>query len=266
MSLNWINVEEFSFHSLLLTERFQIRLFTTPADPEQRLCLGIALKYNPVVAWYLAHRCPERAADIERLVREAPDGVLPEEVRRCEVAVMAGIEDFIIYTRPELMATHCNFIYGWDKERLFELADFNGRIVLDVGSGSGRLAFAAAERAKMVYASEPVGTLREFLRDKIAREGIQNIRVVDGMAHSLAYPDDTFDIVMSGHVVGDDLDAELAEMTRVVRDGGWILDCPGEDDRKGLPDQELIDRGWEMLHYTSKFGGDVYRYRKQIFK
>lgn len=265
MALNWINVEEFSFNSLLMTERFQIRYLCGEA-PEQRYHLGIALKYNPVVAWYLAHRCPERADWIEGLVRTAPDGISPEEVRDSERYVMRLVEDFVTYTRPELMATHCDFIYGWDKIRLFELADFNDKVVLDVGSGSGRLAFAAAERAREVYASEPVGTLREFLRDKIAREGISNVRVLDGMADNLPYPDNTFDIVMSGHVVGDDFEHEIAELTRVVKSGGWLLDCPGDQHGSCAPSQELRDRGWEEFHYVGSFGGDVYRYRKMIVK
>ena len=39
------------------------------------------------------------------------------------------------------------------------------------------------------------------MRVKIARDGISNVRVVDGTSLALPYPDDTFDIVMSGHVV-----------------------------------------------------------------
>lgn len=164
------------------------------------------------------------------------------------------------------MDEKCDFIYAWKKERLFELADFRGKTVLDVGSGSGRLAFAAAEKAKEVYASEPVDCLREYLRDRVRKEKIENVRVVDGMADSLAYPDNTFDIVMSGHVVGDDYDAELSEIFRVVKSGGWVLDCPGEESRKCVPDTELLRRGFEEFHYTSPLGGDVYRYRKQVFK
>ena len=234
--------------------------------PAQRQALGIALRYNPPVAWYIAHRCPDCAAYVEDVMAGAPDGLNAEEVRRREVEVLRFIEDFVLYTRPELMDTHCDFIYAWDKERLFELADFTDRIVLDVGTGSGRLALAAAERAREVYACEPVGTLRDYLWDRIAREGLRNVRVVDGMAHRLPYPDNTFDIVMSGHVVGDDFENEINELSRVVKNGGWLLDCPGEEARKRGPNMELLERGWEEFHYVSKLGGDVYRYRKQVIK
>lgn len=120
-----------------------------------------------------------------------------------------------------------------------------------------------SNKAKEVYAGEPVETLREYMRNRAVREGVHNIRVVDGLITSLPYPDSTFDIVMSCHVIGDDLDAELAEMTRVVKNGGWVIDCPGED--FVLPDENLKRHGFEEFYYKGQFG-DVYRYRKQLFK
>lgn len=268
MPLGWIKVEDFSFNALLLFERFQIRLMMDNWNnwDEARKHLGIALAYNPAVRWYLPARCPECAPFVESVVKDAPQGLTAEAVRRSEVFVMEATEDFVIYTQPALMDTHCDFIYAWDEARLFEMADLTGKVVLDVGSGSGRLAFAAAKKARMVYASEPVDMLREYLRDKIEREHITNLRVCDGMADGLPFPDDTFDIVMSGHVVGDDVENELAELTRVVKHGGWILDCPGEDSRKSEYNGEWVKKGWEEWHYVSTLGGDVYRYRKQVEK
>ena len=46
-----------------------------------------------------------------------------------------------------MMNEKCDYIYDWNKERLLELVDFKDKIVLDIGSGTGRLAFAAAEKA-----------------------------------------------------------------------------------------------------------------------
>jgi len=141
--------------------------------------------------------------------------------------------------------------------------------VLDIGAGSGRLTFAAAALAKEVYASEPVGTLREFIREKAAQNHVTNVRVTEALITSLPYPDDLFDIVMEGHVVGDDWDAEIAEMTRVCKSGGWLLDCPGDetvDCDRGEQQDELLKRGWEKMSYVGNGGGKVYRYRKQIWK
>ena len=261
--LNWINPEDYTFDCMLLMERFQIGIIVGISDPEYRRDLGIALKYNPKVAWYFAHRCPEAADDVARLAAEAPEAG-QDEVRACEMRIIGTVEDFVIYTTPQRMDSQCDFIYGWDKARLFELCDFTDKLVLDVGSGSGRLAFAAAERAKLVIASEPVDMLREYMRDEIRRRGISNMRVCDGMCDCLPFPDGTFDVVMSGHVVGDRFQEEVAELARVVKPGGWLLDCPGDQPRKTHPSKELLEEGWEELSYTGSFGMTTYRYRKQV--
>lgn len=264
--LNWINVEEYPFNCMLLTERFQIRHMMSLDFPEWEEKLAVALKYNPHVEWYFSHRCPEIAERVESLVNTAPDGVDKERVRKAEIFVMGIVEDFVLHTTPEKMDTCCDYIYGWNKRRLLEMVDFTGKVVLDVGSGSGRLAFAAAEKAEWVYASEPVDTLREYLRDKIKSEKIPNVRVVDGMCDQLPYPDNSFDIVMSGHVVGDDYENEVTELIRVTKSGGWILSCPGDQPRKQHSDFEMIKRGFEELAYEGSFGEAVYRYRKLVVK
>ncbi|MDR0964590.1 MAG: class I SAM-dependent methyltransferase [Clostridium sp.] len=271
MALGWINPNDYSFESLLLFEQFQIRIMLYSSgwriDNEKwRRYMGVALYANPAVAWYLKKRCPECADIVDALMVDAKAETDPVVIRAAEVYVLSGVEDFVIYTTPERMDSACDFIYAWDKSRLFEMADFDSKTVLDCGSGSGRLAFAAAEKAKFVVASEPVGTLREYLREKIARDGITNIKVCDGMIENLPFLDSTFDIVMSGHVIGDNFDVEIVEAERVCKPGGWVLDCPGDSKGSIKPDSELVVRGYEELYYHGSLGGDVYRYRKQILK
>jgi SAM-dependent methyltransferase len=271
LGLGWIDPNDYSFNSFLLFERFQIQVMLQSAvrradGDKWKQSLGIALNANPTVRWYFERRCPEYSSLIAELVANAPAVIAPEQIRAAEVYAMSGVEDFVVYTTPEVMAEKCDFIRGWNKERLFELVDLTGKTVLDVGAGSGRLAFAAAEKAAWVYASEPVGTLREFMRDKIAREGIKNVRVLDGFVTALPFSDNTFDIVMSGHVLGDNWESEIAEITRVCKPGGWLLDCPGDSVWDMKPDEELKSRGWEEFHYIGSFGKHVYSYRKQVFK
>lgn len=266
--MKWINPEDYTFDTFLMFERFQINLmFMDDSGLLQkdgwRMDMGTALTAHPHVAQYFKKRCPERAATIDRLIADAKPGQSKAAVRETELRLIDSMADWVIYTTPELMATNCDFISGWDEKHLFAMADFRDKIVLDIGAGSGRLTFAAAKRAKLVCASEPVGTLREFMRDKITSEGIANVKVLDGLVTDLPFPDDTFDIVMSGHVVGDDVDRELSEMARVLRPNGIMIDCPGDSEWDLSRDDYFLERGWTEYHYIGSFGKHVYCYYKR---
>lgn len=264
--LGWINPEDYSFDCMLRMERFQIRLMLENLEGETAAAMAVALKANPKTAWLFEQKCPEEAEKIRALVSGAPEGLAPEQIRAAEVTVLGAFEDFVIYTTPEVMAEKCDFIYGWNKESLFEICDLKGKTVLDVGSGTGRLAFAAAEKAAFVTASEPVDALREFMRDEIARKGIRNMRVCDGLCDCLPFPDNCFDVVMSGHVVGDRFREEVDELTRVTKPGGWLLDVPGDQHCRTGQNEQLLADGWEELAYPGTFGETTYRYRKQVRK
>ena len=264
--LGWIDLNDYGFDCMLRMERFQIRLMLECPDKKTEDAMAAALRANPKVAWLFEHKCPEKAGKIKELLSRAPEDLPPEGIRAAELAVLGAFEDFVIYTTPEVMGEKCDFIYGWNKERLFELCALEGKTVLDVGSGTGRLAFAAAEKAAFVVASEPVDALREFMRDEAVRKGVRNLRVCDGLCDCLPFPDSCFDVVMSGHVVGDSFREEVDELTRIAKNGGWLLDVPGDQARETGRNEQMLADGWEELAYTGTFGKTTYRYRKQVRK
>lgn len=264
---NWINSKEISFNSFLLMDRWLIKAILDNQDTEFCTNMGIALTNNHAVAWYFINRCPECKETVNQLLSKAPKSASSEQIRLAEEYVIDYVDWAIVYVWPEIMNANCPYIRDWDPQRLLSMIDFTDKVVLDVGSGTGRLAFAAASKAKKVYASEPVDRMREFMRDKIKRENITNMVVIDGTVEVIPYPDNTFDIVMSGHVVGDNFDKEIAELSRVTKSNGYIIDCMGEDDRKRAnPSKEMLKAGFEYSHYISKTGGDVYGYIKRVIK
>jgi Methyltransferase domain len=101
--------------------------------------------------------------------------------------------------------------------------------------------------------------------EKQQRFDIKNVYVIDGTIESIPFPDESFDIVMSGHVFGENYEKEWQSMSPVTKCGGWVIDCPGGDNQKrpNGPSKEMLQLGFEYAHYVSKTGGDVYRYWKQ---
>lgn len=266
MNFNWIKPEEHSINCLLLMDRWIIRHIARYQCPEFKKRLGKVLAYHPAIKWYFENKSPEITSEVEEMVKDIPQGLSPAEIRKAEIDVLYEFETMVVYVYPEIME-ECNYIRDWDEDRLLTMVDFTDKVVLDIGSGTGRLAFAAAKKAKYVFASEPVDKLREHMREKIEGDKIDNVFVIDGTVERIPYLDDTFDIVMSAHVIGDDYEKEYNEMKRVVKSGGYIIDCPGEDDRKKAgPSQELLKLGFSYSHYVSISGGDVYRYWRQVTK
>jgi hypothetical protein len=64
---------------------------------------------------------------------------------------------------------------------------------------------------------------------------------------------------MSGHAAGDDYDNEVNELTRVVKSGGWVIDCQGDrGDADDKPDLKAEAVGYERFTYLSSGGGITY--------
>jgi ubiquinone/menaquinone biosynthesis C-methylase UbiE len=73
-----------------------------------------------------------------------------KEVREAELSVMRSLEDWLVYVIDPKIYDKQPFL-NWDSKELLEVVDFNDKIVLDIGAGTGRLAFVAAKTAKTVY-------------------------------------------------------------------------------------------------------------------
>ena len=136
-------------------------------------------------------------------------------------------------------------------------------MVIDVGAGTGRLAFVAADVAQAVYAVEPVANLRYFMQEKAAQLKKHNVYTLDGLITKLPFHDGFADITMSGHVFGDDREAELAELMRVTRPAGMIILCPGNGDFDNPRHQYLVDNGFAWSRFEEPGDGIKRKYWKQ---
>ncbi len=262
MPVNWMDTSTLSFNTLLLLERVQLAWFPSFV-PETEL--SIALAANPVVEWYLRHKCPDLNEWLDAIMAKVDQGhpSTPEEIYQAEQTILRTINELVVYVVDPAIYDAQPFLQ-WDSRELSGLLDFSAKIVIDVGSGTGRLALVAAEQAKTVYAVEPVANLRRYLTDKARTQGLNNVFAVDGLVTGLPFPDGFADVTMGGHVFGDHPEQEYQELARVTKTGGMMILCPGNDDQDNDRHHFLVERGFEWSRFEEPRDGVKRKYWKRI--
>ena len=256
----WMDVSKLSFKTLLLLERVQLSWFPGWVPEED---LAQALKANPAIEWYIRHKCPEIETWLNWIMTQAPRRPGQKTTRQAEIAVLESIDDLVVYTTNPAAYDAQPFL-NWNSQELTGTVDFADRIVIDVGAGTGRLALVAAEKARTVYAVEPVGSLRDYLRQKAGKLGLCNFFVMDGLITSLPFPERFADITMGGHVFGDAPENEYNELVRVTRPGGMILLCPGNSDQDSPAHKFLVSRDFSWSRFEEPRDGWKRKYWKKV--
>jgi hypothetical protein len=258
MGLNWINIDTLSFNSLLLLERVQLSWLPGWLREDE---LAIALKGNPGVEWYLRHKCPEIEGWVDVVMTRVTTPPDAGRLRQAELTILRQINDLLVYAIDPTLYDAQPFL-AWDSNELRLLTKWGGKTVLDVGSGTGRLALVAAEQAHAVFAVEPVTNLRRYIKEKAHRQGLHNVFPVDGLITELPFPDGFADVTMGGHVFGDHPAEEYAEMKRVTRPGGMIILCPGSSLNEQAGHNFLLEQGCAWSVFDEPEDGPKRKYWK----
>jgi ubiquinone/menaquinone biosynthesis C-methylase UbiE len=114
------------------------------------------------------------------------------------------------------------------RDRIVELAKPQAtHVVVDLGSGTGLLSLAFAERTARVWAIDRSPAMRNYLRVKAASADLNNLESVLASAVNLPLVDDIADLVVSNYCLHELCHADkyraLAEARRVLKPGGRIV-------------------------------------------
>ena len=113
----------------------------------------------------------------------------------------------------------------WRRATVAAVAQRNGRLVLDVASGTGLVARELARRGGRVVQLDPSVPMLATGLARTRKVGLDGaVRAVAGRAEALPFPDRTFDALTVTYLLRyvDDPAATVRELLRVVRPGGTV--------------------------------------------
>ncbi|MBI5831794.1 MAG: class I SAM-dependent methyltransferase [Armatimonadetes bacterium] len=126
-----------------------------------------------------------------------------------------------------------NIHHGWRRAALDDACLRPGACVLDLATGTADLALGAARRGARVIGADfcaPIlrlgqAKVRRLGQAKVPSTGDAGIAFALGSADHLPFADNSFDAVVMGFALRNVPSPEraLAEMTRVTRPGGWVV-------------------------------------------
>ena len=227
---------------LLLLETFQIDYLPDRVPKKEFAAL---LRKYPVVHRFLVNKHPPIESFLSELLEENfPATNLAPIEDDCEQALWE-IADLIIYNKhPDLYDSSSGI--QWDIKDITSITSLDGKIVADIGAGSGRIAFLVAPFSKSVYAVEPITSFRSFMKEKADKKGTKNLHVMDGTLDAIPLPDDTLDVLITSNAIGWKLDEELKEIERVVIPGGHAIHLLQAEPEHEDPFREtLTSAPWE---------------------
>jgi len=200
-------------------ETFQIK-YLPERVPENEF--SVLLRANPFIQRFLT----TKDAVIESFVNEAlkrneeiGDKKVIDELSQ---ELLWEIADLIVYNKhPEIYDDKVNF--PWNINEIINKESLKGKVVADVGAGSGMLAFLLAKYAKTVFAFEPISSFRNFIREKANKEDYSNVFAIDGFLDSIPFPANSLDILFTSNAIGWNIEKELQEIERVVKPKGQAI-------------------------------------------
>lgn len=227
---------------LYLLESFQISYL--PGWAPERELAAVLWQY-PALKRFLVKRCPAVADWLAQVTAQFGPADDAQQLAAYGDQLVWTIADLLVYNKCPEVYDALEF-HNWDFAEITTITSLEDKRVVDAGAGTGRVALEAARTARQVFAVEPVARLRQFIRQKAARAGLNNLFVVDGFLYAIPLPDGFADVFITSHALGWRLEDELQEFERVVKKGGHIIHCPGTADTAGYGELHrcLISSDW----------------------
>jgi SAM-dependent methyltransferase len=199
-----------SFQVAYLPDRVSIKEFATLLHTYPETYNFLVSKHPPITSFLARILEDNKAPGDKDLIRE-----------QCQEALWE-IGDLIIYNKyPAQFDARAPI--KWEISEINAITSLEGKVVADVGAGTGRIAFLLAPISQTIYAVEPLASFRSYMKEKAGRLGLKNTIIMDGKLDSLPLPDSSLDVLITSNAIGWNLQEELKEIERVLKAGGHSI-------------------------------------------
>ena len=165
----------------------------------------------------------------ERSDRRRPDEYISSSDVATRALSVTAVENDFVARVYEILASVYEWVFGptlhpGRLQALQRMGIREGDRVLEVGVGTGINAALYPRTCSVTGVDLSEGML-EKARERVARKGLANVRLLQMDAARLTFPDDSFDIVYAPYLVSvvPDPVQVAREMRRVCRPGGRIV-------------------------------------------
>lgn len=204
---------DLAIEDLLLLESFQIKYLKDRLPHNE---LAILLAAHPVVTDFFKSKYPLIVPFLESILENVKLPANSAEVENICQELLWEIGELIVYNKyPEYYDRKSSI--NWELDEIIDPSLIQGKTVIDAGAGTGKITFMVARFARVVYAIEPVSSLRSFMKEKAIKENITNVFVLDGFLDSIPLPEDSADALITSNAIGWNLEKELTEIERVLK-------------------------------------------------
>ncbi len=227
---------------LFLLEAFQIGSLQQYAPKRE---LAAVLHANSDIKRFLITKHPAIASFIIEIMNDYGAAVDQEQLNSYIDLLVWELGLMLVSNKcPEEYDNRASL--HWELDEIISITPLNGKTVIDVGAGTGNIAFSVVKQSRIVFAVEPVARFREFMRQKAKQNGISNLFVIDGLLHEIPLPTNSVDVLITANAIGWSFDEELKEIERVVQPDGYaihLLIGPKESDSDPIH-QTLTSSKW----------------------
>jgi ubiquinone/menaquinone biosynthesis C-methylase UbiE len=158
------------------------------------------------------------------LIARTEDGEGEAKVKRARPESLEGRWDILYRDYPEVYEEWGQIPKDPDFiDVMVARFPLQGKLVADVGSGTGISTFKLAQHAEFVIGIEVEEAMMSVARESAKEHGLENVRFDLGDAEHLPLDDDSADAAIAITLAGGDVRTVAAEMERVVRPGGLVL-------------------------------------------